>query len=70
MDSRVEEIKKAFPGLQYDAGFQITSPEDVDYNCIAWSFGRNDIWMWPDDDIDGASALESSFKEWKPSLIS
>ena len=55
MDSRVEEIKKAFPGLQYDAGFQITSPEDVDYNCIAWSFGRNDIWIWPDDNIDGVS---------------
>jgi hypothetical protein len=53
MDSRVEEILKAFPGLRYDEGFQITSPEDVDYNCIAWAFGRKDCWMWPDEDVDG-----------------
>ena len=25
----------AFPGLRYDDGFRITSPEDADYNCIA-----------------------------------
>jgi hypothetical protein len=35
MDSRTEEILKAFPGLRYDGGFRITSPEDADYNCIA-----------------------------------
>ena len=34
MDSRTEEILKAFPGLRYDSGFRITSPEDADYNCI------------------------------------
>ena len=53
MDSRIEEILRAFPGLRYDEGFLITSPEDVDYNCIAWAFGRKDCWMWPDEDVDG-----------------
>lgn len=55
MDSRAKEILKAFPGLRYDDGFQITSPEDTDYNCIAWAFGRKDCWMWPDEDTDGVS---------------
>ena len=30
MDSRTEEILKAFPGLRYDGGFRITSPEDTE----------------------------------------
>ena len=55
MDSRVEEILNAFPGLRYDDRFRITSPEDVDYNCIAWAFGRKDCWLWPDEDADGVS---------------
>lgn len=53
MDSRTEEILNAFPGLRYDSDFCITSPSDPDYNCIAWAFGRNDCWMWPEDDVDG-----------------
>lgn len=55
MDSRAEEIMRAFPGLRYDSGFNITSPEDTDYNCIAWAFGRKDCWMWPDENADGVS---------------
>lgn len=55
MDRRTEEILKAFPGLRYDEGFHITSPENPDYNCIAWAFERKDCWMWPDEEIDGVS---------------
>ena len=33
----------------------MTSPEDPDYNCIAWAFGRKDCWMWPDEEVDGVS---------------
>lgn len=29
------------------ADFDITSPQDPVYNCIAWSCTRNDIWYWP-----------------------
>ena len=25
-----------------------TSPETVEYNCIAWAYGRNDVWCEPD----------------------
>ena len=55
MDSRIEEILKTFPGLRYDDGFRITSPEDVDYNCIAWAFGHKDCWLWPDEETDGVN---------------
>ena len=45
------EIKKsivgAFPGLKYDKHFEITSPEDSNYNCIAWAYQIKDRWMWP-----------------------
>lgn len=53
MDYRTEEILNAFPGLRYDMGFKVTSPENPDYNCIAWALGYNDHWLWPDDGVDG-----------------
>ena len=62
MDSRTEEILKAFPGLRYDGGFRITSPEDADYNCIAWAFGRKDCWLWPDEDADGVEVWPQDSK--------
>ncbi len=55
MDSRVEEILNAFPGLRYDSEFRITSPSNPDYNCIAWALGKDDCWMWPEQDADGVS---------------
>lgn len=30
-----------------DAGYRVTSPETINYNCIAWTIGRDDIWIWP-----------------------
>ena len=62
MDSRTEEILKAFPGLRYDGGFRITSPEDADYNCIAWAYGRKDCWLWPDEDVDGVEVWPQNSK--------
>lgn len=28
--------------------FQVTSPEDVNYNCIAWACEDTEKWYWPD----------------------
>jgi hypothetical protein len=25
-----------------------TSPATNEYNCIAWAYGRDDVWCWPD----------------------
>ena len=40
-------IEKSFPKLQ-DGGYTITSPDTVDYNCIAWAAGDTEAWWWPD----------------------
>src|SRR5208337_2949018 len=50
-------IQQWFPSLSPD-DFEITSPEDPAYNCIAWAAGKTDRWWqavraagyyWPDD---------------------
>lgn len=30
-----------------EAGYNVTSPESKKYNCIAWTIGRVDRWIWP-----------------------
>jgi hypothetical protein len=51
----VERIEKAFPGLRGTA-YQVTSPYDDKYNCIAWAAGDTTNWWWPDavDNPDSA----------------
>jgi hypothetical protein len=39
-------INRDLPNLQH-ANHQITSPQDEQYNCIAWAAGDNDRWWWP-----------------------
>jgi hypothetical protein len=36
-----------FPNSKIDP-FLITSPQTSSYNCIAWAFGDNSKWYWPD----------------------
>lgn len=36
-----------FPNLSAE-GFTPTSPESVDYNCVAWAAGDVTRWWWPD----------------------
>jgi hypothetical protein len=42
----VRGIEDLFPGLRGPA-YQVTSPPDAVYNCIAWAAGATDIWWWP-----------------------
>jgi hypothetical protein len=44
----VTGIEIAFPGL-VGKEYRVTSPEDEDYNCIAWAVGVADDWWWPDE---------------------
>jgi len=39
-------LEVAFPGL-CDTPYQITSPADDNYNCIAWAAGDITRWWWP-----------------------
>ncbi|MBI9039082.1 MAG: hypothetical protein JEY97_13185 [Bacteroidales bacterium] len=36
-----------FPNSKVDP-FLVTSPHSPAYNCIAWAFGDNTKWYWPD----------------------
>jgi hypothetical protein len=38
-----------FPDL-VKSGYQVTSPPDPIYNCIAHAMGLTDNWWWPDPD--------------------
>jgi len=42
----VEEIEAIFPNLQ-SSSYQVTSPENQAYNCIAWAVGDILGWWWP-----------------------
>ena len=42
----VKPIEEAFPALA-KGGFQITSPVDQRYNCIAFAAGDTANWWWP-----------------------
>lgn len=43
-------IEQTFPNLK-DAGYQITSPKNRKYNCIAWSVGDQNRWWQPEPSI-------------------
>ncbi len=42
----VRPLEEVFPGLA-KGGFQITSPIDKRYNCIAYAAGDPANWWWP-----------------------
>lgn len=47
MDTSGNSIEAIFPGLS-GTSYQVTSPADDEYNCIAWAAGVTDAWWWPD----------------------
>jgi hypothetical protein len=48
------ELTRLFPNLR-EQEFEITSPKDPRYNCIAWAAGDVKRWWWP---------AEPSFTYW------
>ncbi len=43
----VDPLVALFPGLDR-AGYVVTSPADVVYNCFAWAAERTGEWWWPE----------------------
>ena len=41
------DLESLFPGLR-GSGYLITSPEDIDYNCVAWAADDEEHWWWPE----------------------
>src|SRR4051794_884779 len=57
----MDHLEGLFPGL-IGSGYVITSPEDIQYNCVAWAAGDQDRWWWPDEDSywpEGAAREET-----------
>lgn len=44
-------LEDLFPRLK-SSPYTITSPSTLDYNCLAWAAGRQDVWWEPDPDGD------------------
>jgi len=42
----VNPLEEYFPGLA-KGDYQLTSPKDPIYNCIAWAVGEMGKWWWP-----------------------
>ena len=43
----VAHLEALFPGLRVST-YQVTSPANDVYNCIAWAAGETLRWWWPD----------------------
>jgi hypothetical protein len=54
-------IEQVFPGLR-GPGYQVTSPQNDTYNCIAWAAGDTNNWWWPDEPDKPDSS------HWPPSV--
>ncbi|MEI6143665.1 MAG: hypothetical protein WCP85_30585 [Mariniphaga sp.] len=62
----IKDLLDAFPGLLTDTAFQITSKEDIHYNCIAWAFKMfNDRWM----QFDTHPRFDGVWYWWPPGVI-
>ena len=42
------DLERLFPLLR-GVPYEITSPAQLDYNCIAWAAGDSSRWWWPDE---------------------
>jgi len=40
-------VERDFPNLIV-YGYKLTSPDTIDYNCIAWAAEYDQAWWWPD----------------------
>lgn len=59
-----DRIEAQIPGLA-EAAYRITSPEDPDYNCVAW--GLRDTTRWWSPEPDGTNHWPADVPAW-PSL--
>ncbi|MXW25996.1 MAG: hypothetical protein F4Z77_06890 [Dehalococcoidia bacterium] len=41
-----EELEIVFPGLS-GVSWEVASPQDTTYNCVAFAIGEVDRWWWP-----------------------
>jgi len=52
------QIERLFPQL-VNSRYEITSPRETAYNCVAWAAGDDSRWWWP---------AEPPFAYWPPGV--
>lgn len=63
-------IIKWFPLLASDPKFEVSSPVDNSYNCLAWAYQMfKDRWMWPPIDENGNPIPVVDGSPWWPSGV-
>ncbi len=59
-----QAIFQAFPKLNEDELFEVTSSEDPCYNCIAWTGLRNNVWWWVTNASKPIVSLDGVTVDW------
>jgi hypothetical protein len=44
-------IETDYPHLK-STGYEVTSPDTIDYNCVAWAMEETDSWWWPNPESE------------------
>lgn len=55
-----DRLARKFPGIT-ESNFDVTSPVDYDYNCIAWALGNRDFVCWPKPELVDGNPLGGYF---------
>lgn len=58
MTQQRTRLENTFPKLRTTV-YNVASPRDTDYNCIAFAAGEDDVWWWPD---------QSGLYYWPPTI--
>ncbi len=66
------EIKKwieaDYPNLKSN-GYEVTSPDTIDYNCVAWAMEETDTWWWPNPESESYWTLNVPRQETLEAFI-
>jgi hypothetical protein len=62
-----ERLTRKFRDLN-KSNFKVTSPQDGEYNCIAWAFGRDDLVWWPVPTLSDGNPLGGYYWPYGVSL--
>src|SRR5262249_28070504 len=52
----MDDLESFVPDLR-DSGHAATSPEEIRYNCAAWTAEDEEQWWSPDEDSDGPEGV-------------
>src|SRR5205085_4025122 len=55
----VDSARASFPNL--GSNYEVMAPGTARYNCIAWSLGITDSWVWPGFNVADFDKLDAKY---------